>query len=166
MGITYHYANLTKREWFVADALGGNPKAYGVGHSLAARALSLLLLDGNPRAASPPVGAGRWSRDSIALIGDTDEDWLRYLEEFADIEADVILLVMYARDGFEDIASAAENEDGLFMQLCHMVVTRQALGLEPHMKQKFGTNFRQRYKDYCLKNPRFKPKDVAFPAGA
>jgi hypothetical protein len=112
-----------------------------------------------------PIDVGRWAYDSIALVGDTDDNWLRYNEEFADIEADVILLV-YAYDGFEDIASAAEAHEDVFVQLCHMVVTRQALELEPHMKQKFGTNFRQRYKDYCRQHPRFKPKDVAFPRGS
>ena len=111
------------------------------------------------------VDVGRWSCDSITLIGNTDDDWLRYSEEFADVHADVILLV-YSRDGFEDIASAAENDEPLFMELCHLVVTRQALELEPHMKQKFGTNFRQRFKDYCRNQPGFKPKDVTFPSGS
>lgn len=165
MGVTYHYANLTKCEWFAADALGGDAKARGLGLNLTARAFDLLLLGGHAQSVSGSVDLGRWSGDRVTLIGDTDDDWPRYLEEFTDIQADVILLV-YAYDGFERIASAAEKDDGLFMELCHLVLTRQALELEPHLRQHFGANFRQRYKDLCGERGWFKPKDVAFPAGS
>jgi hypothetical protein len=164
MGTTYRYANLTKREWFDADALGGSSKAGGLGLSLTARAFDLLLVSGHPHAPSRGVSWGRWARDSIALIGDADDEWPRYREEFADIGADVILM-LYARDGFERIGSAAEEDPELFMELCHLVVTRQALQLEPHMKERFGANFRQRYKKLCEERGGFKPKDVVFAEG-
>ena len=163
MGITYHYASLTKREWFSADALGGNSKFSGIGLSLTARAFDLLLVRSHERAATETVKPGRWSSDSIALIGDTEDDWLYYLKEFTDIEADVILMV-YFSDGFERIASAAADDSGLFMELCHLVTTRQAMQLESHMKQSFGAKFLQRYKDLCSERSWFTPKNVAFPA--
>jgi hypothetical protein len=165
MGVTYHYSNLTKREWFAADALDGNSKRGGLGLGLTARAFDLLLLGGQPAPASGKVHLGRWSCDSVTLIGDTDENWLRYLEEFSDIDADVILM-MYAEDGFENIGTAAEGDRSLFMELCHLVVTRQALQLEAEMTRQFGPNFRKRYKDFCAERHWFKPKDVAFPAGS
>jgi hypothetical protein len=47
MGTAYHYANLTKREWFPTDALGGNAKLTGSGRSLTARAFERLLVRSN-----------------------------------------------------------------------------------------------------------------------
>jgi len=162
MGTTYHYANLTKREWFPVDSLGGNPKLSGLGLNLTARAFDLLLVQGFPPAApDSPVSLGRWAGDIIAIIGDTDENWLQYYEEFADLTADVILLVI-ARDGFEQVGDAAEKDRGLFVQLCHLLVTRQAPMLEPLMKQRFSTQLWQRYKDLCH-NTAFKPRDIARP---
>jgi hypothetical protein len=165
MGTTYSYANLTQREWFSADALGGSSKSSGLGFNLGARAFDLLLVRGGGHSPSDPVRMGRWAGDSIAIVGDDDGEWLRYLEEFADLGADVILLV-HAHDGFERLGEAAERDDGLFMQLCHLVVTRQALQLEPDMKSRFGANFRQRYKDLCAENRWFKPKDISRVAGS
>jgi hypothetical protein len=161
MGTTYHYASLTKREWFPTDALGGNPKLGGLGLNLTARGFDLLLVRGQaPAVAADLVCAGRWSGDAVAIIGDTDEEWLRYNDEFADLTADVILLVA-ARDGFDRIGDAAEEDSGLFMQLCHLVVTRQAPELEPQMRQRFGTRFWSRYQDLCHERSWFKPRDVA-----
>jgi hypothetical protein len=167
MGTTYHYTNLTKREWFSADALGGSSKFNGLGLNLSARAFDLLLLDlqhTNPTS-STSVDLGRWIGDHIALIGDTNNKWLQYHEEFADIESDVILM-LFAYDGFEHLASAAEEDNGLFRQLCHLALSQQAPALVPHLSQHFGTNFRQRYKELCGKDAWDTPKNVAFPKGS
>lgn len=161
MGTNYHYANLTKREWFEADAFGENSKRSGLSYGLSSRALHLLLLGDGSTAATSPINVGRWSSDSITLIGDNDNAWERYNQEFVDIAADVIMLV-FAHDGFEPIAEAAERSNHLFMQLCHLVVTQQALSLERHMKEHFGSNFRQRYSDFCKQNRPFFPKNLAF----
>jgi hypothetical protein len=103
--------------------------------------------------------------DAIATVGDTDPEWLACLDGFADLEADVILLV-YRNDGFARIGAAALADQGLFMQLCHLVVTRQALHLEPHMTRQFGAKFRQRYRELCERDCNFKPKDRRHPHGA
>ncbi|QEL14243.1 hypothetical protein [Limnoglobus roseus] len=163
MGTTYHYANLTKQEWFSTDALGGSAKLRGLGLNLTARAFDLLFIAGlAPATVTDPVRPGRWVGDVVVIIGDTDENWLRYNDEFADLTADVILLV-HTCDGFDRIASAAEEYDALFMQVCHIVSTGQAPELESQMKQRFGTSLRQRYKELCQNNRWFKPKDVARP---
>ena len=47
------------------------------------------------------------------------------------------------------------------MQLCYLVVTRQVLELEPHMKNQFGDNFRKRYKELCKERTWFKPRDLS-----
>ncbi len=92
MGTTYHYTNLTKREWFSTDSLGGDAKFRGLGLSLTARAFDILLIRSPTLTMHDgPVGMGRWSGDSIAIIGDSDDNWLKYNEEFADLTADVIL---------------------------------------------------------------------------
>ena len=162
MGTTYHYANLTKREWFSTDALGGNPKLSGLGLNLTARAFDLLLVQGfAPVAIESPVRLGRWAGDSISIIGDTDDNWLQYYEEFADLTADIILLII-ARDGFDRIGDAAEKDSGLFVQLCHLLATRQAPTLEPLMKQRFTTQLWQRYKELCH-GTSFKRRDIARP---
>lgn len=167
MGTTYHYTNLTKREWFSAAALGGSSKFHGLGLNLTARAFDLLLLDlqhTNPTS-STTVDVGRWIGDHVALIGDTDDNWLQYREQFADIEADVILM-LFAYDGFEHLAIAAEHDDGLFRQLCHLALSQQAPALVPHLSQHYGTNFRQRYKDLCQKDSWMETRNVAFPKGS
>ena len=166
MGTTYNYANLTKREWFATDALGGSAKLSGLGLNLTARAFNLLLVQGYaPTAAADPIRPGRWAGDAVAIIGDTDDNWLRYNDEFADLAADVILLV-FSCDGFERIASVAEEDSHLFIQICHLVVTRQAPDLEPHVKQWLGTSIRQRYKDLLPRRSFVQAEgDVARPAG-
>ena len=163
MGTTYHDANLTKREWFSTDALGGNPKFLGLGLNLTARGFDLLLVRGTATASpDDPVRVGRWSGDAVAIVGDMDDEWLRYYDEFADLTADVILLVV-ACDGFERVGDAAAEDSGLFMQLCHLVVTRQAPTLEAYMRERFGTRFYSRYQELCRERVSFKPSDVARP---
>ncbi len=161
MGTTYHYASLTKREWFSTNALGGNSKLGGLGLNLTARGFELLLVRGSAPPNSP-VRVGRWSGDAIAIIGDTDTDWLRYNDEFTDLTADIILLVL-SHDGFERIGDEAADDSSLFMQLCHLVVTRQAPALEAHMRKKFGIPFLSRYQDLCADRSWFKPRDIARP---
>jgi len=161
VGTTYHYANLTKREWFRTDALGGSAKLTGLGRSLTARAFELLLVRNNVASMSnDPVWIGRWAGDAIALIGDTDDNWLQYDDEFVDLTADVILLLV-SNDGFDCIAAVAEEDSRLFMQLSYLVETHQAPVLEPHMKQRFGTRYWKRYQDMCHDQRWFKPRDVA-----
>jgi hypothetical protein len=159
MGTTYHYASLTKREWFSISALGGNCKLGGLGRNLTARGFELLLVRG-PDSVNSTVQLGHWSGDSIAIIGDTDTDWLRYNTEFTDLTADLILLVASC-DGFDIVGEAAAKDDGLFMQLCHLVATRQAPEFEARMSAMFGKRFLSRYHDLCLARTWFKPMDLA-----
>ena len=148
MGVTYHYANLTKREWFDVAALGGNSKFAGVGYSLTTRAFDLLLVKTGRTSNPKVVECGRWCGDSIAIIGDTDERWEEYYLEFSDLSADVILLV-FSNGGFQQIGEAAADDIQLFRQICHLVVTRQAMELEPLLKQFFGTDWTHRYQKSC-----------------
>ena len=160
MGTTYRYTNLTKREWFSARAFGENDKLSGLGRSLSSRAFDLLLVKkGGVTGAGGVVQIGYWAGDSVALIGDDDGDWHN---EFVDLDADVILLV-YAHDGFEDIAVAAERDECLFVQLCYLVASHQAPQLEPHMKQQFGGGFLRRYKQLSQENNWFHPKNIGRP---
>jgi hypothetical protein len=167
MGTTYNYANLTKREWFDASALGGNPKLLGVGEGLTAHAFALLLVDirGQDLVSNSPGLLGHWAGDSIALIGDSDPAWLKYLEDFADLQADMILLV-FRYDGFERLGDVAENYAPLFIQMCHLIVTRQAMHLEAPMKERFGPDYLKRFKELREKYAYFVPKDLAKPAGS
>jgi hypothetical protein len=165
MGTTYHYTNLTKREWFASNALGGNSKFSGLGLNLTARAFDLLLVRGCTSANSHTVAVGRWAGDCITLVGDTEDNWLQYQEEFRDIEADVILM-LFACDGFERIADSAQDDPRVFMELCHLVVSRQVVQLENHMKQYFGSDFLSRYKQLCIDWSCFQPKNLAFPTNS
>ena len=157
MGTTYHYASLTKREWFSTAALGGNSKLGGLGLNLTARGFELLLVRG-PASPESTVQVGHWSGDAIAIIGDTDSDWLRYNDEFADLTADLIILDAF-QDGFDVVGDASAADDSLFMQLCHLVATRQAPGLEARMRTKFGTRFLSRYQIWLARSW-FRPRDL------
>jgi hypothetical protein len=161
MSITYHYANLSKKEWFDASAFGGSGDRHGLGLNLTARAFELLLVRGYQRQSNDdPIAFGRWADDSIAIIGDSDEKWLEYQKHFADLYVDLIPLI-HQHDGFAGLAEAAEGDDRLYAQICHLIFTRQAIELESGMKERFGTNFRQRYNDVLPKLHHFRqPKDL------
>lgn len=168
MGIYYHYANLTKRERFAVDSLGGGVKFSALGRTLAARAFHLLVVSlGQPRQSEQPVpmGPGHWAADSIAIVGDDLLlDWEGFKSEFADIEANAIVLV-FNSDGFNEIGQAAAEDDSFFMQLCYLVSTRQAIRLEPYMRERFGANYLQRYKELCREVAWFTPKDLSAHSG-
>lgn len=146
MGSYYYYVNDTKRERFCIDALGGDCRIHAIGRTLASRAFHLLLV----RPPSSPESAnaqfeGRWAGDSISIVAD---DSTPNFTELTDIRANAILSV-FRIDGFEEIGNAADAEVSLFMELCHLVVTRQVIDLEPHLKSKFGAQYLSRYKDLC-----------------
>jgi hypothetical protein len=160
VGTTYHYANLTKREWFSADVLGGSSKWTGLGFNLGSRAFDLLLLDRHPQDNDPRVvSIGRWAGDSVAIVGDATDRWLQYRAEFDNLAADVVMLI-YRCDGFDSIAEVAQHDTSVFIQLCHLAVTRQSPELEPHLGEKFGSSFRRKYKDFLSKSPTPAPFDL------
>lgn len=172
MSVSYRYANLTKREWFDVSALGGGSADRTLGMSLTARAFELLLVrdrgGGGDGAADRhrignPVEFGRWADDSIAIIGDTDDGWTRCRAEFADLYADLIPLV-FRRDGFAALGDAADANDRLYVQLCHLVFTQQATQLEAAMVERFGRNYRRRYEAaYPKLMPFQQPRDLRAP---
>ena len=161
MGIYYYYANATKRECFPIDALGGGLKHNALGFTLASRAFHLLLPGEPGHGPGPPDRLyGRWAGDSIFIIGDDlVPDWNQFVSEYTNIEADAILLV-FKTDGFDGIGEAAEKEDTLYMQLCHLAVTGQAPQLEAELKRRFGTGYLQRYTSLCRVRGSFAPKDL------
>jgi hypothetical protein len=161
MSVSYSYANLTKQEWLDGSAYGGSGNRHGLGRNLTARAFELLLVGGHRRHDKrDPIAFGRWATDSIAVVGDTDDRYLAYRTRFDDLYADLIPLI-YHHDGFAELREAAAKSDQLYVQICHLIVTRQAMELETGMKEVFGTNFRQRYKDALPKLQRFEqPKDL------
>jgi len=149
MSVTYHYANLSKQEWFDASAFGGSGDRHGLGLNLTARAFELLLV---------------WADDSIAIVGDTDEKWIEYRENFSDLYVDLIPLINQY-DGFAGLAEVAEKNNRLYVQICHLIFTRQAMELESGMRERYGPNFRQRYKDVLPKLLPFEqPKDLRLAA--
>jgi hypothetical protein len=165
MSVTYHYANLTKQEWFDASAFGGSGNRHGLGLNLTARVFELLLVRGYQRQTeADPIAFGRWADDSIAIVGDTDEKWLEYRERFSDLYVDLIPLINQY-DGFAGLAEVAEKNNRLYVQICHLIFTRQAMELEGGMKERFGPDFRQRYKDALPKLLPFQqPKDLRLAA--
>jgi hypothetical protein len=163
MSATYHYANLTKREWFGAASLGGNPKRSGLGRNLASRAFELLLIDDCPRSEiHDPVQPGRWAGDSVLIVSDYNDRWHEFRETFVALDADVFLL-LHEADGIDEIAAAAERYPEVFLQLSHLVVTHQAPALEWHVRQRYGTMLYERYQA-ALGTALEPPKNVGRPA--
>ena len=75
MGTTYHYANLTRREWFSTSAFGGSGKLNGLGLTLTGRTFELLLVGGYGKSAEPePLAtvAGRATRSRLSATAMTD----------------------------------------------------------------------------------------------
>ena len=143
--------------------MGGGMKFNCIGNTLAARAFELMLTSTKARdhqPSGPHSMLGHWSGDSVAILGDdTEPDWERIKREFADIEASVILLV-FEVDGFERLGEAAATDDTLFMELCHLVVTKQAPALAYSLQDRFGPKFLNRYGQLCQEMPWFRPKDL------
>lgn len=166
MSVYYSYANYSKHERFGVDAVGGSGKLGAFGYTLASRAFHLMLV-GPPRSAgSPPRGSrlGRWAGDSIAIVSESNvSDWEQFETQFTDIEADAILTIFHA-DGFEQIGQAAQGDVGLFMELCHLAVTRQAIELDSPIKAAFGVRYLHRYKELCNEYPWFRGKDLIDPS--
>lgn len=149
MGVYYYYVNLTKKEKFCIDTLGGSLRHRGLGRTLASRAFHLML----------DYSKGRWAGDYVAVMGDDNTpDWSHLSETLTDIDAIVILTLFYI-DGFKEIGEIAKHDRYLFMQLCHLVVTRQALELEPLLLEYFGASYLKKYKELC-KELYYLPKDL------
>ncbi|HYO09570.1 MAG TPA: hypothetical protein VER17_11415 [Tepidisphaeraceae bacterium] len=155
------------------DALGGGSKRSAFAYTLASRAFHLMLDDypgGYPSATrvleSPWSQAGFWAGDSVAIVGDDQivPDWERFAKEFAEVDANAILVV-FNIDGFRQLGEAAERDDSLFMEMCYLVSTRQALALEPHLRRVFGHKYLHRYKELRQQLVWFHPKNLAIPPG-
>lgn len=162
MGITYHYASLTKQEWFSASDFGGSGKRGGLGFNLTAHLFELLLISdvGVRSDQRLRVDVGGWAGDSIAIIGDSNDQWLEYKARFTDLYADLIPMI-YRNDGFAPLGDLAADDDRLYVQICHLIFSRQALDLEFNMRERFGPNFGRRYKDALPKlYPFQQPKDL------
>jgi hypothetical protein len=151
MGVRYYYVNLTKREWLPIDALGGDVRIGAIGYTRSARVFELMLVDS-------PV-PGRWCRDSITIVGDGGSEWLQMRDEYADITANAIVL-FHADDGFAQLGQLAEYDERFFMELCHLVVTKQAPELELPLREKFGKAYLTRYKQLCTARTDFQPIDL------
>ena len=88
------------------------------------------------------------------------EDWYKVTVDDIHKNGGVTLLNQY--DGFAGLGEAADKDDRLYVQICHLIFTRQAVKLESGMKERFGPNFRQRYKDAPPRLQRFEqPKDLS-----
>lgn len=104
---------------------------------------------------------GRWVGDNVAVIGDDDrDDWLKVREDYADITANAILLVV-AEGDCDEVLSQAESNKHVFMQLCHMVMTGQAPTFQEQFIARFGVNFAKRYKEFCKERSHWVPSDLA-----
>ncbi len=161
MGIDYIYVNFTRRERFSVDALGGGGRIGALGRTLASRALHLMIL-GAPGDRRPGERRtiGRWTGESIGIIGDTMAEWESFAAEHTDVAANAIMAV-YQQDGFDEIGEAAEEGSALFMQLCYLISTRQAPELEPHMVRKFGAKYLARFAMQAREYPWFTYADLA-----
>jgi len=163
MGTYYHYVNLTKRERFSIATLGGGMKHGAIGRTPATRVFELLLTRRKQPDRPPESGSlsvGHWAGDQIAILGDDSEPaWEKIKEEFADIAANAIMLFK-AIEGFEALGEAAASSDELFMEVCHLIVTRQAAGLMEPMQARFGSDFLSHYGKLCTERKWFVPKDL------
>jgi hypothetical protein len=157
MGVYYLYVNLTKRQRFSIGAVGGGIKRDCIGRTLAARAFELMLSGNLDQNLSPVKDECSWAGDSVMLVGDEFlPDYYRFKDEFTDVGANAIMVLLKV-DGFDEIAEVAEKDETLFMQLAHMVLTRQAPRLAPYMEQRFGRDFLRRYQELCKVHNTFEP---------
>ena len=144
MGPYFYFVSHTRREYFSIDALGGGVKFTAIGRTLASRAFELML---------STCIKGRWAGDSVALISDSDTEFVEIREKYADVSANAILEV-FSHDGLHDLGPAADQENHLFVQLCYLAATNQAPRLSEALKEHFGPDYLRRYKAACENSQR------------
>jgi hypothetical protein len=150
MGVYYYYVNHSKKELLPIDSFGGAIKWNGIGRGLGARAFALMMVE----------NGGRWSGDRVAVVGDDNHsDWNSIKETYRDVMANAILSII-SYDGFEEILDIAARESSVYMQLSHMITTRQAPELREMFIERFGPSFAKTYSNFCKERTWWIPSDV------
>lgn len=151
MGTYYRYVNWDLEEYFGLEIGGFNGKLPGAGHTPAARALALLLVEGSgapdgtePSGTQPIVG--RWHRSRVSLEGEEAPAFVEAAEAgFADVSADVLIMICLF-DHDRQLAELLDN-DAFYLQVAHLVVTRQLTdGLRLKLETLLGDNHEARYR--------------------
>lgn len=163
MGVEYQYVNFTKKERFGISPFGGNEKFSGIGNTIGARALGLMLCapDNIRGHGDKSKLFGRWHCDSIAVIGDGNNEWDNVIcPNYTDITANVTLLI-YNVDGFEPLLEYIDVCETFFLQLSYLALSNQVQHLADEMAKHFGPDYLKKYGDIMKQRPGyFRPRDL------
>ena len=98
--------------------------------------------------------------DDVVVLGDDNrDDWLTLRQEYQNITANAILTVADA-GGIDEVLDCAESETGLYMQLCHLITTKQIPEFNDAFLKRFGTGFVKKYQNLCNERTHWAPSDL------
>ena len=179
MGVNYIVTNLTKRQYFDPDFVGGseNTKWHSILLGNSAHALAhLLTLDHQLGFHLTP-----WIGDRFFLVGDSDgsivpkelvnlrkhEDespWWTIKNSFADISLNLIAQMCTASDMLEDFLDGALRNNYTFVNLAHVFIYLDAPEIQSTFVARFGSDWRKRYNEVAKTIPWHSPRPMVPPS--
>jgi len=175
MGINYIVANLTRRQFFDPDDVGGseNTKWPGILRGDSAHALAhLLTLDHRLE-----YHLTHWVGDQFFLVGDTDscvvprelvhlavsDDESPYetvKSQFSDISLNLIAEICARAEMLEKFIELASRNTTVFVNLAHIVLYLDAPAIQSSFVARFGTDWRKRYNEITKEKPWHSPRPM------
>jgi len=168
MATTYFIANLSKRQFFEPDVVGGseNTKWHAILRGGSAHALAhLLSLDVDLQ-----FGLQAWIGDAFFLVGDEDHSkvpkgllelsatkneapfWI-VKNQFSDISLNLVAQMCLRRGMLDHFIELATKYDSNFVDLAQIVQAGEAHELIKRFLKQFGPDWRKRYNKVIAENP-------------
>ncbi len=145
MGKYFCYANHDKKLKFSISLSKSGVKFSGISYCpLSTRAFCLLLTHSDHfNHIYRHTLIGSWIGDRVSIGDETrwDDDYDRYL----DINANIIVM-LYQIDGEEQLIESASEYNGLFVQIAHLIFTRQFINALSVFDSHFGKDWTKKYK--------------------
>ncbi len=146
MGEYFYYANHDKKLKFSISLSQYGDKFRSISYCpLSTRAFCLLLTKSDHfNYVYRHTLIDSWIGDRVSCIGDQTR-WDYDYDSYLNISANVIVM-LYQIDGEEQLIETASKDNALFVQLAHLIFTRQFVDILPAFKNRFGADWTRKYK--------------------
>ncbi len=146
MGEYFYYANHDKKLKFSVSLSQCSDKFRGISYChLSTRDFCMMLTKSDHfNYVNRHTLIGSWIGNRVSCIGDQTR-WNYDDASYLNISANVIVM-LYQIDGEEQLIKTASEDDVLFVQLAHLIFTRQLVDILPAFRSRFGAEWTKRYK--------------------
>jgi len=168
MATTFFIANLTKRQFFEPDVVGGseNTKWHAILRGISGHALAHLISSD----LDLQFGLQTWIGDCFFLVGDEDHSkvpnelfelrteeneapfWI-VKNQFSDISLNLIAQMSLRRGMLDDFIELAAKHDDTFVDLANIALACESSELAKRFRREFGTDWRGRYNKVLKETP-------------